>query len=448
MRKTPALAALAFACSTLVTPPHASAHAEHGAFVQWRAPEEGQRVSGEAAHIRARVAFGDDGVKSWAVEVVAPPGADYPGFGKICEETVGGTPSFVDIDCAWDTVAYPDDGRLSENHQYLVRITAENARRSVFSPPSEWHGAERRVAVVNGVSAPRDVRLSFSEAGKQATVRWERNPEPDILRYVIQERFGSDPWRTVGEAGGTVNSFTRRLSAPGTYRYQVAALRSAGSDTETLQSAFSGPAAEPREIVVPEPKRPAPTTTSTTSPPPADQGRPPQDEPGPGPRAPGGAGTPDVPQPIEAGGAVNGPPAPGPEPGSPGAAPGGAPGPSGLVTRIEPGAPGTVGSREVSGGNLVAKGAPPQPGRTPPPEPDGPYSETLPYPQQEAPPAAPDEEDEGIAKVLVGLPEVIASDDRREEIVPLAAGLLIFVFAMQGFYLSRRTGDGPLETES
>ena len=38
-----------------------------------------------------------------------------------------------------------------------------------------------------------------------------------------------------------MTTFTRDLSAPGTYRYQVAALRSAGSGTDTIQSAWAGP---------------------------------------------------------------------------------------------------------------------------------------------------------------------------------------------------------------
>jgi hypothetical protein len=434
MRKTLALTAAVLSAITLATPA-ASAHSDHGVFIEWRAPEDGQRVSGRTVHIKARVAFKDDGVKSWIVEVLAPPGAEHPGFGTVCEEAVGGAPNYVDIDCPWDTTAYPAGGGASQNRQYVVRVSVENANSKVFSPPSEFHRAERRVMVVNPVSAPRDVRLSFSEAGRQATVRWAPNPEPDIVSYLIQERFGSEGWRTVGEAGGRLTSFSRRLSAPGTYRYQVAALRSGGTASDTLQSAWSGPAAEPREIVVNEP--PPPVTTTTTAPPYSDGAAPGSD---PGPVPPPSEGGPPPPAAVEGG---PNPAAPPGAPGDPGAPPGPpVRGPDGLVTSIAPGAPGSVGSKEVSSGHLVDRGGRPTPAA---PEPDGPYSETLPYPKQAAPEVAPDDDSDRIARVLVGLPEVVTSEDRRALLVPLAAGLLIFVFAMHALYLSRRADDAPLE---
>ncbi|MDQ3946822.1 MAG: fibronectin type III domain-containing protein, partial [Actinomycetota bacterium] len=265
MRRTSACAGLALLVSPLVVPGPASAHPEHGAFVGWHSPGEGNRLSGRNVHIRATINFGDDGVKRWSVAVEAPPGATHPGFGTLCEQTMGGAPLSAEIDCPWDTTTYPD-GNLSQNRGYVIRITATNAERSLFSPPSQPHTAERKVMVVNEVSAPTGVALSSSEAGRQATVRWASNPEPDITSYVIQERVGSDGWRTIGEAGSQLRSFSRRLSAPGTYRYQVAARRSTGNGSETLQSAFAGPAGEPRQIVVAEPPKPPPPTTTTTAP--------------------------------------------------------------------------------------------------------------------------------------------------------------------------------------
>ncbi|HEY3241352.1 MAG TPA: fibronectin type III domain-containing protein, partial [Acidimicrobiia bacterium] len=366
---------------------------------------------------------------------------NHPGYGILCEQTVGGAPLSAEIDCPWDTTAYPD-GTLSQNRTYVIRITATNAERSLFSPPSQPHTAERRAMVVNDVAAPTGVVLSSSEAGRQATVRWASNPEPDITSYVIQERFGSDGWRTVGEAGSQLRSFSRRLSAPGTYRYQVAARRSNGSGSESIQSAFSGPAAEPRQIVV-EPPKPPPTTT-TTSPAKGPDKPAPAPDPGgggdAGPHPPAGDGPP---VPVEAGGTAGENPAPAPPAESP--PPGAPPGAPVLISPIAPGSPGSVGFGQTSAGNLVQKGgaAPSTPATAP--EPDGPFSETLPYPKADPPPV--DDDDEGIGKVLVGLPAVIASDNRRELIIPLAAGLLLFVVAMHAFYLSRRAGQTPLEPD-
>jgi hypothetical protein len=441
MRRTLACAGLALLLSPLLLTGPASAHPEHGAFAGWHAPAEGGRLSGPNFHIRATVNFGDDGVKSWSLAVDGPPGGGYPGFGTLCEQTMGGAPLSAEIDCPWDTTAYPD-GNRSQNRTYVIRITATNAERSLFSPPSQPHSAERRVMVVNEVSAPTGVVLSSSEAGKQATVRWASNPEPDITSYVIQERFGSEGWRTVGEAGSQLRSFSRRLSAPGTYRYQVAARRSTGNGSDTIQSAFSGPAGEPREIVVAEPPKPPPPTTTTA--PPKEPDKP---APAPDPGGGGDAGSPPPagdgpPVPVQAGGATGENPAAPPEGPPP---PGAPPGPPALVSPIAPGSPGSVGFGQTSAGNLIQKGgaAPSTPATAP--EPDGPFSDTLPYPKADPPPVP--DEDEGIGKVLVGLPAVIASDNRRELIIPLAAGLLLFVVAMHALYLSRRADPGPLEAD-
>lgn len=428
MRKTPAAAGLALLIFSLATPV-AWAHPDHGNFIEWRSPRDGEPVSGGAVHIRGKVAF-EDGVKSWAVEVLAAPGAavKHQGYGRICEEEVGGSPSSVEIDCVWNTTAYPDDGGLAHNGQYIVRVLAENAGRGVFSSPSESHTADRPVSVVNTVGAPHGVRLSSSESPNQAIVRWESNPEPDIVRYLVQERLGGGQWQTVGETGRKLTTLTRRLTSPGTYRYQVAAVRSSGSETDTVQSSWSGPAVEPRQIVVAEPAPASSSTTTTTTPGPdlplaaedASPGPPPAEA---GPRVAAGA---------------DGAPA------APGAA---GPGPSrfAMVTPIQPGAPGSVGSLQTSSGNLIERAAP-RPGAPKPVEDDGPYSDTLPYPKKPAPPAGPPDAD-GSDRVLVTLPDVGRSDDPRAVIVPLAGGLLLFVLAMLAFKASRRGGDPSADFE-
>ncbi|MGH9283937.1 MAG: hypothetical protein ACRD0S_13495, partial [Acidimicrobiales bacterium] len=137
--------------------------------------------------------------------------------------------------------------------------------------------------------------------------------------------------------------------------------------------------------------------------------------------------------PAPADGAAADPAAPAPPP----------PGAPVLISPIAPGSPGSVSFGQTSAGNLVQKGGAPTTPATLA-EPDGPYSETLPYPKAD-PPAVPDE-DEGIGKVLVGLPAVIANDNRRELIIPLAAGLLLFVLAMHAFYFSRRE-QAPLDPD-
>ena len=405
---------------------------EGAAYVTWLSPEDGARLRGQAVHIKAKAGF-YGGVKSWAVEILAPEDADYPGYGTVCEGTESRSPAYVNIDCVWDTTAYPNDGGQAQNRPYVVRITTQG---NSAGPHSE----DRNVIVSNPVSAPRDIRLGFVDSTRQATVRWQPNPEPDIISYVVQERVGDGPWKNVGQAGGRATTFTRSLSAPGTYRYQVAALRAAGSGNDTVQSAWSGPASEPKQIVVAEPKRPETTTTTTPPysadgsgdpPPPADPGDPTVPPPAPPPMSSAAAG---------ADPAAPGPPAPD---GSTGPGRNGA-----MVSPIQHGAPGSVRSGGATSGGLAA------PPATKPPkapneldEPEGPdtgFSSQLPYKQA----GESAEDDGGVGRVLVGLPEAIGGDETRQMLVPLAGGLLLFVFAMHVLYISRRAApEAPLETE-
>ncbi|HKN90460.1 MAG TPA: fibronectin type III domain-containing protein [Acidimicrobiia bacterium] len=450
MRKVTTLAALASLAVAWLPGGRALAQGsgEQPAFIQWQSPDDGAKVAGQAVHVRARVAF-DGGVKSWSVEALAPDGSDYPGYGTICEKAEGGSPSYVNIDCVWDTTAYPNDGGPAQNRPYIVRVSAQGGAKSgMFSngqAPAPRH-EDRNVIVSNPVSAPRDVHLGWADNTRQATVGWQPNPEPDITSYVVQERFGDGPWKTVGQAGGKVTTFTRNLSAPGTYRYQVAALRAAGSGTDTTQSAWSGPAAEPKQIVVAEPKRPEATTT-TTQPYAADAA---------GDTGPSGSpapADPAAPAPASASGAANDPAAPGapaPGPGTGDTSRNGA-----LVSPIQPGSPGSVKSGGTTFGSPVAPQAakPGQPAKAAEPldESEGPdtgFSSALPYKQAKpADPNADKEDGEAAGRVLVGLPEAVGSDDARHLLIPLAGGLLLFVFAMHALYVSRRAAvEAPLDT--
>jgi hypothetical protein len=417
---------------------------ENAAYVTWQSPDEGARLSGQTVHIKAKAGF-YGGVKSWAVEVLAPQDADYPGYGTVCEQSESRSPAYVNIDCVWDTTAYPNDGGPSQNRPYKVRITTQGSAQSgTISNGREPapHSEERDVTVSNPVSPPRDVRLGFVDSTRQATVRWQPNPEPDIVSYVVQERVGDGPWKNVGQAGGKVTSFTRSLSAPGTYRYQVAALRAAGSDNDTIQSAWSGPSAEPKQIVVAEPKRPE--TTTTTAPPDAADG---SADPPP-PADPGDPTVPPAPAPVASAGAVNDPAAPG------------APAPDGstdtsrsgaaLISPIQHGAPGSVRSGGATVGGLAAPPStkPPKAPKEELDESEGPdtgFSSQLPYKQAGE---AAEGGDRNVGRMLVGLPEAIGGDETRQVLVPLAGGLLLFVFAMHALYISRRAApEAPLDTD-
>src|SRR5205085_1889703 len=156
MRRITLLAAATLAVAVLpARPVLAQGNSEQPAFVQWQSPDDGARVGGQQYHVKAKVAF-DGGVKSWTVEALAPDGADYPGYGTICEKAEGGSPAYVNIDCVWDTTAYPNDGGPAQNQPYLVRVSAQGGAKSgMFSngqPPGPRH-EDRNVTVSNPVSA-------------------------------------------------------------------------------------------------------------------------------------------------------------------------------------------------------------------------------------------------------------------------------------------------------
>jgi hypothetical protein len=78
--------------------------------------------------------------------------------------------------------------------------------------------------------------------------------------------------------------------------------------------------------------------------------------------------------------------------------------------------------------------------------PDTGFSSALPYKETDA--SSDKEDGEAAGRVLVGLPEAIGDGDARHLLVPLAAGLLLFVFAMHALYASRRAAvEAPLDTE-
>jgi hypothetical protein len=78
--------------------------------------------------------------------------------------------------------------------------------------------------------------------------------------------------------------------------------------------------------------------------------------------------------------------------------------------------------------------------------PDNGFSPALPYKQTDA--NADKEDGEAVGRVLVGLPEAIGTNDARRMLVPMAAGLLLFVFAMHALYAARRAApEAPLENE-
>lgn len=256
-----------------------------------RVPDD--RVTGQVV-VRGIVSA-DEGVGGWRVDVVAPPEAAYPGFGPICEGTGDGE-NHVQVACPWDTTAYPGGG-TSLNQMYRLRLSAWPARGSSSEPA--W-APRREVTLVNRAAAPKGVRLAYEASTRQVSLSWKVSPEPDVAKYVVEERVEEAPWQAVGEVGEP--AFQRRLEQPGTYRYRVAAVRRAGDTALADPGPAAMPDSGPRQAVVvaPDPQQPeAPDSEATHREPP-----PPEPAPSPAPGPHDGAGEErasfDLPAPTQA----------------------------------------------------------------------------------------------------------------------------------------------------
>jgi hypothetical protein len=372
-------------------------------------PDDGDRILGTdyvVGHARM-----DDGVDQWRIEMRPEVGGEV----TFCDKTAPAGSDFGTdyyFRCNWDTTRLGNmsdlapkgtlgTGPASPNGRYVITITAWNKGRSqgVLSSaiPREAHvvSTTRTVIVQNPVSAPTGVSRSYDSNTGRVTVTWAPNPEPDVQKYVIQEKRGSGGWENVGERPHGANSFEKALSDVGTYQYRVAAVR-----PEVAQSSFSE--GSPLEVAA---SPPPPSAT------PDGSAQPPGPEPGVTVLETPTTATTTQPGAIAAPGGSR-PPAGG--------------GGSGLFAR-------------PSVNSLPRPSAP----KTTPTTIDTGYSAELPYdtaPKTQKGVLADDEELAGAEQPqsMTKLINVPRPRDPRSLLVPMAGGLTIFVFAMQMTYVVRR----------
>ncbi len=414
MRRSLASAALAL-LFFLAAVPMASAHDEAGTHhVTWGAdaPEDGDTLFG-SDFVTARAEI-DDGVKKWRIEM-KPESGGAPFF---CETDVPNNPLVTDLKfrCDWNTARSgsvvnqkPAEAGFAVNGRYVITVTVWNhgRNRGLLTPAIEGDVAHvlqptRTVIVQNPVSQPTGIVRTFDSGSRTATIGWHANPEPDIEKYVIQETTdGGKTWAKVGERPGGSTSFQRPVERPGTYRYRVSAVRPG-----VEQSPWT--VTDPLEVAA------TPEPTPTTS----DAGQPP---------AGGDGGVPFVP------GAAQ--PSP-PSPVTPGTAAPAAPRPSfGGGTGI--------GSFTLPSSRPSVPAGRPQVTTTT--EFDPGYSQTLPYKPKAGGDASPEGEEQELAggeeetpQSMTRIITIPRPRDTRALLVPLAAGLTLFVFAMQITYFIRQ----------
>jgi hypothetical protein len=453
MRRLVAAASLA-ALGLSLTVPLASAHNDGTHTMAWGASpkpttaNDGAQVYSNDEIVAAAVDF-TDGVKSWDV-VIRPVNGGPP---STCHEdlaqTKGEYPTKVYINCPWDTTratnhtlpgatlgsdaSRPEFSRTwqsqdlgpSANGKYTIEITATNAALNCGfltgcqpanvpvephplyqsgSNPPRW----REVWVTNEVSDPTGVTNGFNPATNRITVSWTRNPEPDAS-YIVQEKVGDGKWTSGAAVPGNATTYERAIEQPGTYQYRVAAVRpapKADSASATKRSEYVATSAVDIAQVTP------PTTAGSNG---ADGSV--------------DGGDPGVFLPSD--------PAAPPAPAGPRAS---APPKGSQASGSRPGGRIVTGSRP-SGSSSRPTGSTAPFGEAEGEEIDEGFSPTLDYGQA----GGDDEMTEELAEgedepqsMMPGGVTVPRPRDTRALLIPLAAGLALFVFAMQCTVVLRR----------
>lgn len=400
MRRTLAASVLALLALALAAPPALADEITWGS----KTPKEGDSVQGNGVLIAAHADFAGADVYDWEVHVLAPAGATYPGFGLLCLGPADDNGE-ADIKCNWDTVGYPaptGGSSLNGRYEILVKVWEEDCpligQCNRLEPPYE---RKRAVVVSNPVVAPSNVHVSFDGGSRQPTVTWDRNPEPDIRKYLIEERIGDGNWGPAGERGAGDTSFQRAaLTDGGTYRYRVAAVRADGRDS-LMQSVWT----EASDHVSFNP---------------------------PGPESPGGSGS----------GQIDGEPLPDSFDGSPTTTtkPGTARGETprgGSPTSPGFSFPGSISGRSGSFSTpATIPGLAGSPSISRSPEPDPGFSQYLPYRPKAT--STTGQGGEVAAPRTTTIPGAPKKRDPVGLVAPLAAGLAVFVLAMQFTYVVRR----------
>ncbi len=128
----------------------------------------------------------------------------------------------------WDTTREIGSSAFARNGQYEIRAFA-----SANSGGSDQVAIE--VLVDNPAIAPSG--LTAEVDGQAVSLRWDSNPEPDILGYVIERDSGQGP----EFASRTSSTAYFEEVGPGDHAYTVKAIRSSAVSSDGIPSLASQP---------------------------------------------------------------------------------------------------------------------------------------------------------------------------------------------------------------
>jgi len=377
--------------------------------VQILEPADGATVSGTAVKIHASVSFPNERLNAWKVEVARTvPSGSTPTWntlpGAACSNPNVTSGSAADINCLWDSTKVNNTAAF--NDTYLVKVTATHT--PAFGSASDTF-AQINSVVANPAATPSGLALTFNDGTQKLTVSWNANTEPDITKYLLNETINSKltTWSLTpsqAHCTSTACNWSRQITTYGTYSYTVAAVRNApGTQSGSVQSQPSS--SKSATFADPNP------TTTTTQPPAGGSG--------------GTTGT-------TTGGS-------GGSTGSTGGSSSSRTGESATVSgfrvvQIAGGGPGNVSSSGSASGRVIGGGGGGLVGEGE--EPDTGFQEKLPYKTGQKS----DDQPQNIAQAIANIPSRVITDEaaRKTAMSITAVGLLLFVFAMQVRYITRR----------
>jgi hypothetical protein len=142
----------------------------------------------------------------------------------VVDQTPDGIKQNVDATFDWDTTHYVGSSGLSRNRKYSVQVRAVS-----------HSGGEDQIsaqAIVNNQPAV-PAGLSASVAGRDVTLSWDANPEPDITGYRVERYYGSD----YIEAGTVTETTFTEAPGSGRFSYRVIAIRHSETSETGVESA-------------------------------------------------------------------------------------------------------------------------------------------------------------------------------------------------------------------
>lgn len=185
------------------------------------------------------------------------------------------------IDRAARTVSFAAPLVLERNGDWTITVTATGEDEPVdIGGPEDGTATVEHVLVEAPPAAPTGLQMTIESSASEASVSWEPNREPDLLRYEVERQTSTNAWEPLAtvEAGAPTVAFDESPSRnkAGEHAYRVTAVRPGAISTRPVMR--SGPAAVSLN--------PATGTTSTTTPAPAGGGSGPAES---GGNSPGGS---------------------------------------------------------------------------------------------------------------------------------------------------------------